>query len=65
MLPPLLGCMIRYLLMLAAGVSAALAGREKLTTTPAVARTAVTAFSIPRLNMAASFAAAGGCRQKA
>src|SRR5262245_18309232 len=61
MLPPLLGCMIRYLLTLAAGVADALAGREKLTATPAAAMTVVTAFSSPRLNMATSLA--GGRRQ--
>jgi len=50
--------MIRYLLTLAAGVADALAGREKLTVTPATAMTIVTAFSSPRLNMATSFAGA-------
>jgi hypothetical protein len=52
--------MIRYLLTLAAGVADALAGREKLTATPAAAMTVVTAFSSPWLNMATSFAGAGG-----
>src|SRR5215470_17367658 len=64
MLPPLLGCMIRYLLTLAADVADALAGREKLTATPAAAMTIVTAFSSPRLTMATSFAGACGRRQK-
>src|SRR5215831_12785073 len=47
MFPPPLGCMIRYLLPLAAGVGDALAEEGKLTATPAAAMTVVTAVSSP------------------
>src|SRR3974390_2138409 len=49
--PPLLGCMIRYLLMLAAGVAHALAGKEKLAATPAAPITVVMPFSDFQSNM--------------
>src|SRR6516162_11180955 len=51
MLPPPLGCMIRYLLTAAVGVAEALAGSEKPAAKPAAAMTVVTAFSGFQLNM--------------
>src|SRR6516225_1409667 len=50
--PPLLGCVIRYLLTLAAGVADALEGSAKAAPTPTAAMTVVAAFNRPQPNIA-------------